>query len=307
MTGPDTTAAGRVAAWEASGERIEVDGHEIWWTARAAGVDVGNRPLLVLHGFPTCSYDWVDVLDGLCAQRRVVLVDQLGFGLSAKPDVRYSIRHQADVAAAVVAHLGLDQVDLLTHDMGDSIGGELLARSLDGDLGFGVGRRVITNGSIYLDLAHLTDGQNLLLGLPDARFPGLGADGGAAFRAGVSATFAPTSAVDPTELEVLGELALRNGGLELLPRTLRYIADRRLEESRYTGAIEAHPSPLSVIWGDQDPVAVVAMAHQLVARRPHTPLTVLEGVGHYPMVEAPEAFAGAVVDALGTNDNEEAQ
>ena len=106
---------------------------------------------------------------------------------------------------------------------------------------------------------------------------------------------------------MLGELALRNGGLELLPRTIRYIEDRRLEESRYTGAIEAHPSPLSVIWGDQDPVAVVAMAHQLVARRPHTPLTVLEGVGHYPMVEAPEAFAGAVVDALGTNDNEEAQ
>ena len=48
--------------------------------------------------------------------------------------------------------------------MGDSVGGELLARSLDGTLGFTVRRRVLSNGSIYIAMAQLTDGQQFLLG-----------------------------------------------------------------------------------------------------------------------------------------------
>jgi pimeloyl-ACP methyl ester carboxylesterase len=53
-----------------------------------------------------------------------------------------------------------------------------------------------------------------------------------------------------------------------------------------------------VVWGDLDPVAVHAMAERLVAARPGTPLVTLEGVGHYPMVEAPDRFARAVLDLL---------
>ena len=95
-----------------------------------------------------------------------MLVDHLGFGCSDKPDLRYGLRRYADGAEAALAHLGIDHVDLLTHDLGDSVGGELLARSLEGTLGFTVGRRVLTNGSIYMDLVELTLGQQLLLGLP---------------------------------------------------------------------------------------------------------------------------------------------
>lgn len=288
----------RLTAWEAMGERIDVGGHQVWFADVAATSDRGNAPLLVLHGFPTCSHDWAPVLDALRAERRVVLLDFLGFGLSAKPDQRYSLRGQADVAEAVVAHLGLDRVDLLTHDMGDSIGGELLARSLAGDLGFEVGRRVLTNGSIYLELAQLTTGQQLLLSLPDGRFEGLGADGGEAFRGGVAGTFAPGSVVGDEDLQVLGALAQRDGGLELLPRTIRYIEDRRAEEARYTGAIETHPSPLGVVWGRLDPVAVHAMTDRLLAQRPGTPLVTLDDVGHYPMLEAPGRFADAVTTLL---------
>jgi pimeloyl-ACP methyl ester carboxylesterase len=140
-----------------------------------------------------------------------------------------------------------------------------------------------------------------LLGLPDEANDLVATDGGTAYRAGVVGTFAPDTAIDDDtdlDLDVATHLAVRSGGLAMLPRTIRYVEDRRAEEARFTGAIESHPSPVGVVWGDLDPVAVHAMAERFVAARPGTPLTTLDGVGHYPMVEAPSRFAAAVLDLL---------
>jgi pimeloyl-ACP methyl ester carboxylesterase len=182
--------------------------------------------------------------------------------------------------------------------VGDSIGGELLAREIEGNLGFHVTRRVLTNGSIYMDLVQLTDGQKFLLALPDEALPdgsGLNADGMAA---GLRVTFAPESIVDPNELASMAELVIRDGGGRLLPRIIRYIEERRVHEGRWTGAIESHPARLNVIWGDVDPVAVWPMAERIGERRPDAIVDRLEGVGHYPMVEAPRQFNAALANAL---------
>ncbi len=281
-----------VRDWEAGGRRIATPQGEVF--ARdvpAAGVEAG-APILVLHGFPTSSFDFRRVVPALSRARRVVLFDFLGFGLSDKPDRRYSIELHADAAEAVARALGLERVALLTHDMGNTVGGELLARDLEGTLGFEVASRVLTNGSIYIGMAQLTAGQQMLLSLPDARLES-GADG-ALFKAGVAATFRPEQPPGPEELDAAWLLAARQGGNTLLPRTIRYIEDRRAHEARYTGAIERHPSPLGVVWGRCDPVAVHAMADRLLAARPGTPLVTLDDVAHWPMIEAPDRFAESV-------------
>jgi len=287
--------------WEQGGDRVTVHGHQVWCRRVPAAADVGNPPLLVIHGFPTCSFDWHKVVPALAAGRDVILLDLIGFGLSDKPDQRYSLRNYADGVEAVVAHFGLDHVDLVTHDLGDSVGGEILARSNEGTLAFTIGQRVLTNGSIYMDLVQLTVGQQLLLGLPDEANDLVGADGGTAYKGGLIGTFSPDSPVDADEMDALAELGLLNGGLGMMPRTIRYIEDRLAEEARFTGGIEDHPSPVNVVWGDQDPVAVYAMAERFVATRTDAQLTTLEGVGHYPMVEAPERFAAAVLAHLDRN------
>jgi pimeloyl-ACP methyl ester carboxylesterase len=291
-----------VADWAARGQTLSLPTGDVWVLDQPATEDSGLEPVLVLHGFPTCSFDWRHVLPALSRRRRVVLFDFPGFGLSAKPDQRYSIRRQADVAEALCAAVGLDRIALVTHDMGDSVGGEMLARDLDGDLDVEITRRVLTNGSIYLELAHLTPGQLFLLELPDARLEprpaGAPPDDGEAMRTALAATFAPDSPPDPGELEAQWALIARGGGQLLLPRTIRYIEDRRAEEARFTGAIERHPSPLAVVWGDQDPIAVVAMVERLRGRRPDADVTVLDGVGHYPMIEDPARFAAATAAAL---------
>jgi pimeloyl-ACP methyl ester carboxylesterase len=253
-----------------------------------------REPLLVLHGFPTSSFDFRTVLDDLRVDRRVLLLDMLGYGLSAKPDLAYRLSTQADIVAAFLSDADVPELALLTHDMGDTVGGELLARQLDGKWPVEITTRIVTNGSIYIEMARLSAGQELLLSLPDARIATRELVDARAVQAGVAATFSPHSHVDDDELEAIGELVAREDGQLLLPRTIRYIEERRAHQDRFTGAIERHPSPLGIVWGVDDPIAVVTMAARLHDARPDATLTLLDGVGHYPMVEAPARFSEAI-------------
>ena len=91
---------------------------------------------------------------------------------------------------------------------------------------------------------------------------------------------------------------LRDDGHLLLPRIIRYVDERRQHERRWTGAIERHPAPLAIVWGADDPIARVAMAHRLAKARPDAELQLLDGVGHFPMVEDPERFGAALLAGL---------
>ncbi|MFN2614547.1 MAG: alpha/beta fold hydrolase [Actinomycetota bacterium] len=284
-----------VRAWEQMGARARLGGDDIFI------LDTGGEgtPILVLHGFPTCSFDWRAVV-ALLPERRIVAPDMLGYGLSGKPlDRPYSLFNQADLVESLARTSGIERCVLVTHDMGDSVGGELCARALEGTLSFEIDARVVTNGSIYMDLVQLSAGQQVLLALPDEPLPADRAITQELFIPGLAATFAEATKPTEGEMRAQWELLARAGGNRVLPRLIRYIEERRVHEDRWTGAIERHPSPLTIVWGDQDPIAVYAMAERLAERRADATLVRLEGVGHYPMVETPDRVARAVRDAIG--------
>ena len=282
-----------VDAWRSRGRHHEIDGQRIFVIEVPATGPVAAPPLLVLHGFPTSSFDFHRVVDALAADRRVVLFDMLGYGLSDKPDRAYRLVDQADLAQALVGELGIDRLGLLTHDIGDTVGGELLARQMEGSWPVEVTDRVVTNGTLYMDLVHLSAGQQLLESLPDERLAA-GVLTEEAVVAGLVATFSPGHRVDTSEVSAAWELISAGGGERLLARHARYIDERRRNERRFTPPVINHPSALTVVWGTDDPIAVAAMADRLEASRPDARVVRLDGVGHYPMVEAPARFVGAV-------------
>jgi pimeloyl-ACP methyl ester carboxylesterase len=282
--------------WEAIGRARTLSGERTFTIDAPSIGPERHAPLLVLHGFPTSSFDYAAVLDGLREGRRVLLLDLAGYGLSAKPDRAYSMALQADVAAAFVAALGIDRLALLTHDMGDTVGGELLARRAEGSWPVEVTRRVVTNGSIYIAQAHLTNGQQLLLSLPDEVLaPGIPIDAASITRSLRETFSAQTPAVpagwpeDP--VPAAAAQVVHDDGQLILPRLIRYIEERRANERRFTGAIETDPAPLHIVWGLDDPIAVPSMVDTLLAARPDATATRLEGVGHYPMVEGGGGFS----------------
>jgi pimeloyl-ACP methyl ester carboxylesterase len=290
-----TTARG----WEALGRYRDLCGHRVFTIDAPSIGDDAHEPLLLLHGFPTSSFDFTAVLDPLRNRRRLLLLDGLGYGLSAKPDLPYTLALQADVVAAFVDQLGISRLSLLTHDVGDTVGGELLARRAEGAWSVEIVRRVLTNGSIYIGQAHLTDGQQFLLSLPDEKLPADAPLTAATLTRSLRETFSPHVALPPEgspedPLPATVEQIMRGEGHLLLPRLIRYIEERRRNEARFTGAIESDPSPLHVVWGMDDPIAVTSMVDTLRAARPDATVDLLDGVGHYPMVEAPDRFVAAV-------------
>jgi pimeloyl-ACP methyl ester carboxylesterase len=291
-----TTTAG----WEANGHYRELCGYRVFTVDAPSIGPETHEPLLILHGFPTSSFDYAAVLEPLRAGRRVILFDDVGFGLSAKPDMPYTLALQADVAVALAGELGLTRLALLTHDVGDTIGGELLARRAEGSWAVEVTRRVITNGSIYIEQAHLTKAQQLLLSQPDEKLPPDAPLTAASIARSLRETYSPFSSLAhegsaDDHMAATVEQIMRDDGHLLLSRLIRYIEERRQNESRFTGAIEADPSPLHVVWGMDDPIAVPSMVDTLLAARPDATVVRLDGVGHYPMVEAPALFlAGAL-------------
>ncbi|HXW33806.1 MAG TPA: alpha/beta hydrolase [Acidimicrobiales bacterium] len=297
---PQPWQSEEVADWERRGEYRNLLGWTIFTLDIPAEVGQDNDPLLVLHGFPTSSFDFHQVAAQLAKSRRLLLIDMLGFGLSEKPDIRYRIELQADIVQAFMAEVAISRLALLTHDMGDTVGGELLARNMEGRWPVEVTARVVTNGSIYIEMAQLTDGQKFLLDLPDERLADGATIGAATTEGALKATFSPRSSVDAAELSAAWELISNRQGHLLLPRTIRYIEDRRRNQDRYTGAIEDHPATLSIIWGTDDPIAVSDMATRLSKARSDSNLKRLENVGHYPMLESPDLFAEAVSDFLSS-------
>ena len=110
-----------VREWEARGRRLTVDGRRDLGARRARARRHGARPAARVARLPVVLVRLAPSCSTRCArERRVVAVDFLGFGLSDKPDLRYSMRLQADVVEGVARELGLTSVALLTHDMGDT-------------------------------------------------------------------------------------------------------------------------------------------------------------------------------------------
>jgi pimeloyl-ACP methyl ester carboxylesterase len=80
-------------------------------------------PLLLLHGWPTSSFLWRDVIPALARSHRVLALDLPGFGGSDKPEgARYTFGYFEDAIDRFLAAVGADDIALAAHDIGGPVG-----------------------------------------------------------------------------------------------------------------------------------------------------------------------------------------
>jgi pimeloyl-ACP methyl ester carboxylesterase len=277
--------------WLGNGRHLRAGDLNIFVYEKGSGPTV-----LLLHGFPTSCYDFRNVIDGLADAYRCVTFDFPGYGLSDKPAAySYSLFQQTDIVEALSSNLGLDEVHIVGHDVGQTIHAELLAREQEGRLPFSVISSTILNGSTLQGKATVTAFQKLLGSnetLPQA----------IAALDGLTQTYIPAlqalmkrpQAITDEDAKVMQELLLYQNGNHRLPSLSGYMRERLVHQDRWIGAFKSATSPIQIIWADGDPVANIEMGRELSKIVSQAKYTELKDLGHFLIIEDPPAIAGHI-------------
>lgn len=281
-------------AWRARGRTSVHRGHAIFF------VEEGTGPaLLLLHGFPTASWDWARVWPALTSRFRVIAPDLIGFGFSAKPrPYPYSLLDQADLCVALLAERGIEDAHVLAHDIGDSIAQELLAREREGRLSFRLRSVCFLNGGLFPETHRPRLLQKLLLGPLGPLVSRL--VGRSSFGRTFAGIFGPDTKPSEAELDAFWSLVAEGDGARITHLLIRYMTERRVQRERWVGALQRTSVPLRVIDGAVDPVSGAHMVERYRQLVPRPDVVLLDRIGHYPQVEAPQAVLAAFLAFVDT-------
>ncbi|MEP2784678.1 MAG: haloalkane dehalogenase [Pseudoruegeria sp.] len=115
--GQDTSSTSISAEFPFEKSFVEVHGSQM------AYVDEGAGPVvLFVHGNPTSSYLWRNVIPFIADDHRAIAVDLIGMGDSGKPDIDYTLQDHLTYLEGFVAALDLQDITLVLHDWGGGLG-----------------------------------------------------------------------------------------------------------------------------------------------------------------------------------------
>ncbi|XP_024587355.1 mesoderm-specific transcript homolog protein-like isoform X2 [Neophocaena asiaeorientalis asiaeorientalis] len=235
---------------------------------------VGSPEIVVLlHGFPTSSYDWYKICEGLTLRfHRVIALDFLGFDFSDKPRPHhYSIFEQASIMEALLRHLGLQnrRIKLLSRDYGYIVAQELLYRFKQNRSGqITIKSLCLSNGGIFPETHHPLLLQKLLK------------DGGM---------------LSPILTRLMNFFVFSRG---LTP----YINQRKKFRRRWVGALASVSIPIHFIYGPLDPVNPYPEFLELYRKTLllSTVLILDDHISHYPQREDPMGFLNAYMGFINS-------
>lgn len=280
-----------VSQWMMSGSYFEHNHHRIFYKRTAA---LKKPIILLIHGFPTASYDFASIWPLLAPKFNLITADMLGFGFSDKPSPHsYSIIEQADLLMALLKREKIPEFHILAHDYGVSVAQEILARQ-------GKAKKpalsvCFLNGGLYPEFHKPLLVQKLMLtplGPLLAYFFTKGK-----LRASFDAIFGNKKASDE-EIEAFWELIDYHDGRRVVPKLLHYMNERRQYRDRWVSAMEQTQIPVQMINGPLDPISGEHLAKAFAERNPRAKVYSLPGVGHYPQTEAPDKVAELYLDFL---------
>ncbi|XP_028398465.1 mesoderm-specific transcript homolog protein-like [Dendronephthya gigantea] len=260
-----------------------------------------DKVLLLIHGFPTSSYDWNKVWEPLREKfGRLIAADMQGFGFSDKPkETNYTVKLQANMFEDLLTSMNVKEVNIIAHDLGLTVALELLARYEERKgkkmkhEGVNIISLCLTNGGLFPGYHFPRPIQKLLL------YPWIGSlatrlANRYIFAKSFSAVFGPGT--QPTQEELNDHfvgIRFKDGNL-LHPNILGYIKERQIYQDRWVGSLQKTVIPVHFIYGPADPVNPPVFAKRFKEVIPQHGITVLEeNIGHYPHLEDPSQFMSA--------------
>jgi pimeloyl-ACP methyl ester carboxylesterase len=251
--------------------------------------------LVLLHGFPTSSFDFREMIEFLEDDYFIATLDFPGFGFSDKPqgDYSYMLEDDAKLVDYYVREiLGLTSFSLFTHDRGVSVGLAFLDNYLANEnREYEITYHFLSNSGMFLPLANLSAGQTTLL--DPVRGPAATALGQARPR---------RTEGTPVQL-AYADIQTFNDGIGARLGVGKYLLERAANEYRWLENLPRSPIPVAYVWGLLDSVNPVRIANHVWAtylndRTVESSLWYMPTAGHYPQRDEPEEMANLVRLAL---------
>ncbi|MHB8838104.1 MAG: alpha/beta fold hydrolase [Gemmatimonadaceae bacterium] len=263
------------------GEFLDLAGHRLYYYA--AGSRGAGEPVLFLHGFPTSSYLWNDVVRCMPPGHRLIVLDQLGYGRSDRPeDAAVTVSAHARRALDVLDTLNVPNACLVGHDLGGAVAQWIACHAPE---------RVT----------------RLML------ISSVGLDGWPRWRTRVARALTATVRLLPAPLlageayaSLLPGFADRDEGRHALDHFLRpfahpaggaaLLAHLAEQRDRETAALDlgAVRAPTAIVHGARDPFVAVTLARRLQRAIAGATLDVIPDGAHFLPLEVPDRVASAV-------------
>lgn len=283
----------------------KIDGLEVFY--REAGP--ADAPVIVLlHGFPSSSHMFRDLIPKLAGRFRVIAPDLIGFGYSARPpagEFEYTFdRLAAVVERLLVGHLALDRFTIYMHDYGAPVGFRIASRHPGKIAGI-----IVQNGNAYVEgispafepLKPFWAGRNpetekparWMLTLDATRFQ---------YLEGVR----DRERVSPDGY-MLDQLFLDRPGSDAIQLDLmhNYPSNLALYDS-WHDYLRGHQPPALIVWGKNDPFFTVEGARAFLRDLPQAELLLLD-TGHFALEDHAEVIASAILRVFHGSTQEAAQ
>ncbi len=269
-------------------QHILIDGVRLAYRDRGEGQHV-----VFVHGTPSYSYEWRDVVPHVeAAGFRVITYDLLGYGASERPlDRDTSVTGQTDLLIKLLDELGLDTVNLITHDIGGAIGQRVAI--------FHPTRvkRLMLMDTVSYDSWPSVTWQEIIRDKL-ASYEAMGAE---EFDAMLSRQLKMT-VDDETVMDGDGLRAFLAPHRTTLGRVSFFQHQVSHYDSKYTEELTDRLGeiaiPVRIVWGAQDQWQPVRYGERLASDIANAKLVVLPEAGHFLMEDDPEAVTAEVLDFL---------
>jgi pimeloyl-ACP methyl ester carboxylesterase len=262
-----------------------INGHKIAFREEGEG-----SPVLLIHGIPTNSLMWRDLIPRLAKTRRVIAPDLLNYGQSDKPkSADVSINAQSHILVKVMDALGVPRADIVAHDIGGGIA-QLMAVNHPEKI-----RKLVLMDSVCFDSWPIPEFEPLQK--PEAESE-MSLNGFVS----MMREFMPNGVYNKGVMtDELIELYLAPWSSEEGKRA--FFRNLRRLNNEYTQAIADDlkhlPQQSLVIWGDNDAFQKPEYANRLVEAIPNAELVWIKEAGHWLIDEKPDEIGERINQFLG--------
>jgi pimeloyl-ACP methyl ester carboxylesterase len=269
------------------GEFLDIEGARLYYYA--AGTRGEHEPIVFVHGFPTSSHLWRDVVPLVPPGHRVVVLDLLGFGRSDPPNGRdVSLAGHAQRLLGVLDQLRIARATIVGHDIGGGIAQYLAVRHPTR-----VARLCLID-SVGFDDWPTRDVRVAKASLPLTRhLPATWILG--VVKNDLQRGYAESERGHHSIEQYLKPFTGPEGRDVLVEHLLALDASETMALVPRLGDIVA---PTALIWGAHDPFLPVELARKLEKAIPGATLDVINDVRHFVPEEAPESVASILASLL---------